>query len=138
PHDPDPRAAPRGRRARRRGDLLGRRPGRRASGRGLSEREPEVRAAGGVIVRDGAVLLVHRPHYGDWSFPKGKLDPGESWEEAAVREVEEEAGLRCSLGPELGRTHYRDGQGREKEVRYYLMDCDGEAAAANEVDEVRW
>jgi 8-oxo-dGTP diphosphatase len=100
--------------------------------------EVEVRAAGGLILRDGQVLLIHRPHYGDWSFPKGKLDPGESWGEAAVREVEEEAGLRCRLGPEVGRTHYLDAQGREKEVRYYLMECDGEPAADNEVDQVRW
>jgi 8-oxo-dGTP diphosphatase len=98
----------------------------------------EVRAAGGVILRDGAVLLVHRPQYGDWSFPKGKLDPGEDWEEAAVREVEEEAGLRCRLGAEAGRTHYQDGAGRQKEVRYYLMECDGEPVAQNEVDQVRW
>jgi 8-oxo-dGTP diphosphatase len=98
----------------------------------------EVRAAGGVVIRDGNVLLVHRPEYGDWSFPKGKLDPGESWEEAALREVEEEAGLRCELGEEVGRTHYRDSSGREKEVRYYRMEPEGEAFAQNEVDAVRW
>ena len=66
---------------------------------------PVVQAAGGVVVRDGAdgpeVLLVHRPAYDDWSFPKGKLEPGESDEECAVREVEEETGLRCALGREL-------------------------------------
>ena len=60
-----------------------------------------VDAAGGVVVRDGRVLLVHRPRYDDWSLPKGKLDPGESFEEAALREVEEETGLRCRLGREL-------------------------------------
>ena len=57
-----------------------------------------VEAAGGVVVRDGKVLLVHRPRYDDWTLPKGKLDPGESFEDAALREVEEETGLRCSLG----------------------------------------
>jgi 8-oxo-dGTP diphosphatase len=98
----------------------------------------EVRAAGGVVVRDGAVLLVHRPHYDDWTIPKGKLDPGETWEEAALREVEEETGLSCELGEELGRTFYADGQGRAKEVRYYRMDSDGEPSAQNEVDQVRW
>ena len=96
-----------------------------------------VRAAGGIVVRDGKVLLVHRPKYDDWSFPKGKLDDGESWAEGALREVEEETGLRCTIGEELGRTHYLVLQG-PKEVRYYRMTCDGEARAQNEVDEVRW
>jgi 8-oxo-dGTP diphosphatase len=96
-----------------------------------------VRAAGGVVVRDAAVLLVHRPAYDDWSFPKGKLEAGETWEAAALREVEEETGLRCELGPELGRTHYAVSRG-PKEVRYFRMSCAGEAQARNEVDEVRW
>jgi 8-oxo-dGTP diphosphatase len=96
-----------------------------------------VRAAGGIVERDGRVLLVHRPKYDDWSFPKGKLDDGETWEEAALREVEEETGLRCELGDEVGRTHYLVLQG-PKEVRYYRMTCRGEARAQNEVDEVRW
>ena len=96
-----------------------------------------VRAAGGVIERDGQVLLVHRPKYDDWSFPKGKLEDGETWEEAALREVEEETGLRCTIGEELGRTHYLVLQG-PKEVRYFRMSCAGEAQAQNEVDEVRW
>jgi 8-oxo-dGTP diphosphatase len=96
-----------------------------------------VRAAGGLIVRDGSVLLVHRPKYDDWSFPKGKLEAGESWEEGAVREVEEETGLRCAAGELVGSTSYLVLQG-PKEVRYYRMTCDGEARAQNEVDEVRW
>ena len=96
-----------------------------------------VRAAGGIVERDGKVLLVHRPKYDDWSFPKGKLEDNESWEEGALREVEEETSLRCEIGEELGRTHYLVLQG-PKEVRYYRMSCDGEAAAQNEVDEVRW
>ena len=50
-----------------------------------------IRAAGGVVLRDGCVLLVHRPLYDDWTLPKGKLDEGETWEEAALREVAEEA-----------------------------------------------
>ena len=97
-----------------------------------------MRAAGGVIVRDGCVLLVHRSRYDDWSLPKGKLEPGESWQTAALREIEEETGLRCALGDEVGRTHYVDSQGRDKEVRYYRMTTSGEPAAQNEVDEVRW
>ena len=85
-----------------------------------------VRAAGGIVVRhrdDGVVeiLLVHRPAYDDWSFPKGKCEDGESEEEAAVREVEEETGLRCILAGELATTRYRDGRGRPKTVRYWLM-----------------
>jgi 8-oxo-dGTP diphosphatase len=97
-----------------------------------------VRAAGGIVVDDaGRVLVVHRPHHGDWSLPKGKLEDGESWEEAAVREVEEETGLRCTAGPEVGRTSYRVPAG-PKEVRYFRMRAEGEATAQNEVDEVRW
>jgi 8-oxo-dGTP diphosphatase len=96
-----------------------------------------IRAAGGLIVRDGDVLLVHRVRQDDWSFPKGKLEPGETWEGAALREVEEETGLACTLGEEIGRTHYLvDDQ--PKEVRYYRLTATGEARAQNEIDEVRW
>jgi 8-oxo-dGTP diphosphatase len=103
----------------------------------------EVKASGGVVWRRGdrglEVALVHRPKYDDWSFPKGKLDPGESWEEAALREVEEEIGLRCRLGHELPPTSYRDNRGRAKVVRYWLMEpLDGAFAASGEVDEMRW
>ena len=97
-----------------------------------------VRAAGGVVIRKGSVLLVHRPRYDDWSLPKGKLDPGESWQAGAVREVEEETGLRCEIGEELGRSHYVDRSGRDKEVRYFRMSSDADPVARNEVDEVRW
>ena len=76
-------------------------------------------------LRDGGpeseIVLVHRPKYDDWSLPKGKLDPGEGFEEAALREVEEETGLRSSLGRELGETRYNDRKGRSKLVRYWLM-----------------
>jgi 8-oxo-dGTP diphosphatase len=91
------------------------------------------RAAGGIVVRDGRVLVVHRPRHDDWSLPKGKLRLGESWEAAALREVEEETGLRCRLGGLAGSTRYG-----LKEVRYFRMTCDGEPCAQNEVDEVRW
>ena len=102
-----------------------------------------VEAAGGVVMRPGEagmeICVVHRPRYGDWTLPKGKLDPDESFEEAALREVEEETGLRCELGPELPRTHYTDGKGRAKIVRYWLMEVvDGEFQPNDEVDEVRW
>src|SRR4051794_28298608 len=105
----------------------------------------QVKASGGVVYRradDGIeILLVHRPRYDDWSLPKGKLDAGESWEDAALREVEEEVGLRCRLGPELPPVSYRDHKGRAKVVRYWLMEPDGGAASFepnDEVDEMRW
>jgi 8-oxo-dGTP pyrophosphatase MutT (NUDIX family) len=96
-------------------------------------------AAGGVVVRDDRVLLVHRPRYDDWTFPKGKLDAGESFEDAALREVEEETGLRCSLGRELPGTQYWVGT-RPKLVRYWLMTPQAETAFVpnNETDDLRW
>jgi len=100
----------------------------------------EVRAAGGLVVREGAVAVVHRPRYDDWSLPKGKLDAGESWEEAAVREVEEETGVRARIVAELEPSRYRDRKGRPKIVRWYRMDV-VEAGAFEpdaEVDELRW
>jgi 8-oxo-dGTP pyrophosphatase MutT (NUDIX family) len=102
-----------------------------------------VRAAGGVVLREGPggaeVLLVHRPAYDDWSLPKGKAQRGESDEACALREVEEETGLRCELGRELPSTSYRDGKGRPKVVRYWAMQpLGGEARAQAEVDDVLW
>jgi 8-oxo-dGTP diphosphatase len=103
--------------------------------------EPEeIRAAGGLVVRDGTVAVVHRPKYDDWSLPKGKVDPGETWEEAAVREVEEETGVRARIVAELAPSHYRDRKGRPKTVRWYRMDVAdaGTFAPGTEVDELRW
>jgi 8-oxo-dGTP diphosphatase len=98
-----------------------------------------VRAAGGLVLRDGKVLLVHRPKYDDWSFPKGKCDDGEGDEACALREVEEETGLRCELFEELGTTSYRDAKGRPKTVRYWRMEpVEGEFVPDAEVDEIRW
>jgi 8-oxo-dGTP diphosphatase len=92
-----------------------------------------------VIRRDGQVAIVHRPKYDDWTFPKGKLDPGESFEEAALREVEEETGLVCELGEELPSTTYTDNRGRDKVVRYWAMTpVAGEFDPNDEVDELRW
>ena len=85
------------------------------------------------------VLLVHRPRYDDWTFPKGKAHAGESDEQCAVREVEEETGLRCRVEEELPSTAYRDGKGRDKRVRYWSMTaCEGSARPQNEVDAVEW
>jgi len=103
-----------------------------------------VRAAGGVVWRCGKdgdleVLLVHRPKYDDWTLPKGKLDDGESAEEAALREVEEETGLQVELRDELPPTDYHDRYGRPKNVRYWVMDVTGGEFHPNkEVDEVSW
>ena len=100
-----------------------------------------VEAAGGVVLHEGRVLLVHRPRYDDWTLPKGKLDRGESFEDAALREVWEETGLRCTLGRELPGTEYRDRKDRPKVVRYWLMELAGEPGSFGpneEVDEVRW
>jgi 8-oxo-dGTP pyrophosphatase MutT (NUDIX family) len=105
--------------------------------------ERTVRAAGGLVFRgDGdalEVLLVHRPRYDDWSLPKGKLHDGEDDEAAALREVEEETGLRCELGPELPSSAYRDQKGRPKVVRYWAMRPRGGVFRPHEeVDDVRW
>jgi len=103
-----------------------------------------VTRAGGAIVprrRDGSLelLLVHRPKYDDWSFPKGKCAGSESDEECALREVEEETNVSVRLGAELIATEYVS-KGRPKRVRYWLAEAQHpEAARAqNEVDEIAW
>jgi 8-oxo-dGTP pyrophosphatase MutT (NUDIX family) len=105
-----------------------------------------VRAAGGVITRSAGphdereLLVVHRPRYDDWTLPKGKAEPGESDEECALREVEEETGLVCTLGAEVAVSEYEDAAGRPKRVRYFeLTPREGaEPVPQNEVDDVRW
>ena len=105
----------------------------------------QVRAAGGVVWRvpDGGtveVLLVHRPGYEDWTFPKGKMDPDDVDEEhTALREVAEESGYRCTLGRELPSTDYVDRRGRDKHVRYWEMrPLAGSFTPNDEIDDVRW
>lgn len=103
-----------------------------------------VEAAGGVVWRrtpagEVEVLLVHRPRYDDWSVPKGKLGAGEDHARAALREVEEETGLHCTLGEELPSTSYFDRKGRPKRVRYWAMTpAGGVFRPSDEVDQVRW
>lgn len=99
-----------------------------------------VQAAGGVVLREGRVCIIHRPDYEDWSLPKGKLDAGESHEDAAVREVHEETGLRCRLGAELSSQDYTDRKGRPKTVRWWAMAvlADEGLKPSEEVDARRW
>lgn len=103
-----------------------------------------VEAAGGVVMRKGTdateIAVIHRPRYDDWSFPKGKLDEGETFEAAALREVHEETGLVCRLGPELAFQQYEDDKGRPKIVRYWLMAVieDEGFTPTEEVDDMRW
>ncbi|MEV6826367.1 NUDIX hydrolase [Amycolatopsis sp. NPDC051102] len=108
----------------------------------------EVRAAGAVLWRVAGgvteVALVHRPRYDDWSLPKGKLDPGETIAEAAVREVREETGFTAVLGRYVARTAYpvpsKSGSGTvPKTVDYFAAEAvSGEFTPNDEVDELRW
>jgi 8-oxo-(d)GTP phosphatase len=102
-----------------------------------------VQAAGGLVVRRQSGLLeivvVHRPVQHDWSFPKGKLEPGETLETAALREVWEETGMTCDLLRFIGHTEYVDRKGRPKTVAYWIMAAGGGFFSPNEeVDELRW
>jgi 8-oxo-dGTP diphosphatase len=110
--------------------------------------ERVVEAAGAVVwrpaVHDRAeVLLIHRPRYDDWTFPKGKLRPHEHALAAAVREVEEETGVRIRLGPPLPAARYRLRDGGQKLVRYWSAIPLGESdevgvERSREVDRRGW
>lgn len=103
-----------------------------------------MKAGGGIVVRQTnkgpQVLLIHRPRYDDWSFPKGKLDPGEKFRQAALREVFEETGFWCKAHrPRQSAITYRDRNDRLKEVRYWLMTIKkGEFSPNDEVDLITW
>ncbi len=106
------------------------------------EHEPRVEAAGGVLWRgDPAspeVAVVHRPRYGDWSLPKGKLDHGEHPLLGALREIEEETGVRARPGRRLGSLRYAVLEG-PKRVRYWACEAlDGQFSPNREVDVLRW
>jgi 8-oxo-dGTP diphosphatase len=102
-----------------------------------------VQAAGGLVVRRRSgqleIAIVHRPVQHDWSFPKGKLEPGETLDMAALREVREETGMTCELLRFIGHTEYVDRKGRPKTVAYWIMAATGGYFSPNdEVDELRW
>lgn len=107
-----------------------------------------IRAAGGILWRSGnansglEVAVIHRPRYDDWSFPKGKLAPGETDVDGAVREVFEETGCRVRVGRPLGEVRYMKtaaGRSQPKVVRYWAMQAEGGAFTANrEVDRLLW
>lgn len=103
---------------------------------------PEIVAAGAVVARKGRVLLVHRPKYGDWSFPKGKQERGEHIVATCVREVEEETGVRVRLGRPLQSFEYTVAAGR-KLVHYWCARAVGDADVSSyspnaEIDGVAW
>jgi 8-oxo-dGTP diphosphatase len=103
-----------------------------------------VKAAGGLVCRPGPiglveVALVHRPAYDDWTFPKGKLEHGETPDAAALREVAEETGFDCRLVEPLGCTYYTHRSGSAKTVCYWTMEVvGGSFRPSEEVDELRW
>ena len=103
----------------------------------------EVWAAGGIIGRlvddQLEVLLAHRPNHGDWTFPKGKLDVGETLRCCALREVAEETGLTCATHDRCEPVFYRDARDREKAVVYWTMTVESGSYVPNdEVDGVGW
>lgn len=112
--------------------------------RGMSD-TPLVLAAGCVVWRrsfSGAgieLVLVYRPKWADWSHPKGKLKKGEDPRRGALREVLEETGMVCDLGPALPTVRYVDAQGRDKEVRYWAAEALGGVFTPNdEVSQIAW
>jgi len=102
-------------------------------------------AAGGIVWRKAQsgihLLVIHRPSYDDWTFPKGKTDRGETLQQTAVREIAEETGLKVRLGHPLSRVDYDVASGR-KHVSYWIARSAGNDASDfapnKEVDEVRW
>jgi 8-oxo-dGTP pyrophosphatase MutT (NUDIX family) len=103
-----------------------------------------MRAAGGIVFRrsrsgETEVAVIHRPEYDDWTLPKGKIEPDESPEDCALREVREETGFRCSLVGPVGCTAYVDRRGRGKVACYWLMEVrGGRFKPGAEVDRLVW
>jgi len=102
-----------------------------------------VQAAGGLVVRrhggELQIVVVHRPEQDDWSYPKGKLEEAETFEDAALREVHEETGMECRLLRFIGHTEYTDRKSRPKVVAYWVMAAYAGTFSPNEeVDELQW
>ena len=103
-----------------------------------------VRSAGGIVSRIVAsrmqLLIIHRTRHKDWSFPKGRLDPHETPEVAAIREVREETACQCMLENALPTVRYIDRNGHPKEVRYWTMSVLNEEPFIpnDEVDQIEW
>lgn len=111
----------------------------------MAREQSPILAAGALVWREKRgklqVLLVHRPKYADWSIPKGKLEAGESFVAAAIREVEEETGYRIRLDRPLPTVDYRTN-GRPKTVRYWVARVRAQAGPGpknpKEIDKVEW
>jgi 8-oxo-dGTP diphosphatase len=103
-----------------------------------------IRAAGGVVCRIGPsdeteIAVIHRPAYDDWTLPKGKVEPDETAEDCALREVREETGFKCELVRPLGCTAYVDRRGRDKVACYWVMEVrSGRFRPGIEVDKLVW
>ena len=107
-------------------------------------RKPSIWAAGGVVTRtraDGKAeyLVIYRRHYDDWSLPKGKLDRGETFRKAAVREIREETGVKGPTIGRIGSIGYVTPAGNQKVVRYWLLEAkDGRFRPNREVAAIAW
>ena len=109
----------------------------------MTENDSIIKAAGGILWRESGttktIAIIHRDRYNDWSLPKGKLHPGESWQEAALREVGEETGWQGSIVQYAGSFTYVL-EDRPKVVQIWHMNVvkHDQALMNGEVDQIRW